>query len=336
MTVQEIVDALRLLSTGDDDAASRLARAPPRPLARQLREQVVLLRVAEALDRRGLLSTQLSEAAETERARVAEAWLLVGHLHEMCRKNEILHAFPKVSQHEPDMGHDVDLLVLDQSADVDARILVGLSARPGSSSLFNRISMKRAYDLSGSRTPVEIHHGRLGLVGEQVSLARHVVEKAWTRRAEPTVPIPRAEQLLLVQAAQRVLGHRSLRVGDVLRGRALLAEIADVGSVAADAKRLGLATALRTYAGALVAASEIADLPEVQSTNALRATRVRLRPTGRGFLLAAGDPARGYAAHLAHDLRWGRLGTAARVTALPVAAAWTILARRLTGVEEES
>ena len=88
----------------------------------------------EPKDWQGLGSLDGSgKALATVRQRVSEAFALARRIAEVCDARGIPALFPKVFQHYPDLGDDLDLLVVSPSRSVDTAILEGFRAarRPG-------------------------------------------------------------------------------------------------------------------------------------------------------------------------------------------------------------
>src|SRR2546430_15679179 len=62
-------------------------------------------------------------------------------------------------------GDDVDLLLLERSPRVDRRILAELDAATLGRDLGGRIAGTTTYAVSGCPSPLDVQHGRLGVVG---------------------------------------------------------------------------------------------------------------------------------------------------------------------------
>lgn len=116
-------------------------------------------------------------AAEDEIRRIRETLPLIGKLGELCRRASIDFVMPKAFLHYPDMGHDVDLFVMDRGARIDSIIVTDLGGKPLPDSLVNRISRKTGYEIPGFSTPVEVHHGRMGHLREYAAYPRRVIER---------------------------------------------------------------------------------------------------------------------------------------------------------------
>src|SRR2546430_4050707 len=65
----------------------------------------------------------------SEQGRVGTTLELIHQVSRTCEAAGIEFVFPKAFQDYPDMGDDVDLLLLERSTEVDRRIIVELDAR---------------------------------------------------------------------------------------------------------------------------------------------------------------------------------------------------------------
>lgn len=188
-------------------------------LRRLAAANVVLIRLFERLQERHALVPHavVATALVRERAWIQSALELIHRLTEVLAGADVPVVFVKAFQHFPDMGHDVDVFVLDRRARVDALVRRALGAVPERTSLMNRVAGKRAYLIPGHPVPAEVHAGRLGHAGEHVAFAALVARN----RREIAVGgvrtwIPSREDQLIIQVLQRMYAHLSLRVSDVL------------------------------------------------------------------------------------------------------------------------
>ena len=209
----------------DDDAPARLPDGVSwDELARISRRNVVLIRVAERLRSAGeRLAESFVATVEEERQLNEEKMRLVRHVSRACEEAKVPFILAKAFHHYPDMGDDVDLYVLGRSTDVDALVLKGLSVVAHKRSLTDRLAAARCYSVRGSKVKLDIHHGRMWAYGEHDSFIAVLIKNA--RRVliegnEFNVPSP--EDLLVVEATQRVYGRSSIRLAPVVNTIATL------------------------------------------------------------------------------------------------------------------
>jgi len=184
----------------------------------------VLIRVVDQLENIGLEPRHFFSAAAREmRARNQRKLALIAHISETCNHANVEFVFPKAIQTYPDMPGDIDLYVVATSPEVDRRILKGLHAKPLKRTVRNRIEGTANYILRGCDAPLEIHHGRVGMVGEHKSYISQLIENAVPARAEGgDFLIPSPEDQLVLQGLQRVVQRSYLRLSDVVATITLL------------------------------------------------------------------------------------------------------------------
>lgn len=188
------------------------------------KSNVVLVRSRDAFAARGVsMPSDFAATADAEEKRIKETFALIAELGALCDGAGIECVFTKAFQHYPDMGHDIDLFVTDRSRAVDELLMKRFGARPLPGSFANFVSGKTGYEIPGQATPVEIHHGRIGHLGEHGRFARQIAGRrkrimiagieAWA---------PSSEDQLLLQGLQRIYGHLTIRAADVCASVGLL------------------------------------------------------------------------------------------------------------------
>ena len=216
------------------------------------RSNSVLVRAAERLAALGVrVPEPFAAAVAHDQQRVRSMLDLVRHVSRACEKSAIEFVFPKAFQDYPDMGDDVDLLVLPRSLRVDRGILAGLEASAIARDLGQWLAGTVAYEIRGYPSPLDVQHGRLGVVGEHGAFPpvlihnrrRVVVEGAESYSSPP-------EDQLVLQGLQRVSGRLRIALCDVvftvsaIRGGRL-----DWDTVIATARRHGALPGLSCYLG---------------------------------------------------------------------------------------
>lgn len=218
MTVATVV--LRLLLDRRDPPP---ADAPWDEWAGVLQRNAVLLRVADRLQVLGQpLPPRLAAAFVHASARSERVLELMRHAADACERHGIPYVFPKALPHHPDVGGDIDLLV-PRATDVDPLIVGDLGAALQGPGLSHALSGSRVYrfpgPVGGLKLDLDIHHGRVGRLGEHRELAARLVEHR--RRvsvggggAEWWVPAP--EDALVLQGLDRIAGRSCFRIADVV------------------------------------------------------------------------------------------------------------------------
>lgn len=251
MTTNEKACAAFILRLLADDAPARLPDGVDwDDLLRVSRRNVVLLRVAARLESAGVsIPESFAAAVEDERQSNREKLELMRRVGRACEEGGVPFILAKAFHHYPDMGDDVDLYVLSRSADVDAVVLKGLDVVAHKRSLTDRLAAARCYSVRGSGVKLDIHHGRVWAYGEHDSFINALIKNARRVQIEGTeFGAPSPEDLLVVEATQRVYGRSSIRLAPVagtirtFRGGAL-----DWGRVLRTAQKFGALPGLSCY-----------------------------------------------------------------------------------------
>lgn len=287
------------------------------------RQNTVLLRSASRMRQLELpLSPEYHQAELLESARVANLLELVARVADICRQIGVRFMFAKAFQHLPDMGHDVDLLLIDSSPAAISTIASALKAQPGPDSFCQRLAHKKAFIVPGYHGPLEVQQGRLGHVGEHEILP----ELVWSRRCnafEVGVPVsvPSREDALMIQVVQRIFGHRHLRLSDMLRTASLLNEPIDWKYMQETSKRIGIITALSDYLSVVERAHHTVTgrslMRAMLSIPVSRGQDIRLSSDGR---LATKIVLRAYRDKFMTDLMHGDWNPVTRLCLLPIVA----------------
>jgi len=215
------------------------------------RENSVLVRLTARLEQGGLRPpTFVTAEAQRAGARARAVLAVVRQIGERCARHEIEFLFPKALQHFPDSGGDLDLLVLTPDRNVDALILEGLAATHRARDLRDHIAGTAIYWLRDSGLVMDVHHGRLGFVGEFPSYAAALIRERRRRRVvageEWVVPAP--EDQLLLQGMSRVAVRRSFSIADVVATVAIVrANRLDWRYLVSVARAMGVLPGLSCY-----------------------------------------------------------------------------------------
>ena len=184
----------------------------------------VLVRVVEQLRRIGLEPPPAFQTAVKEmRASNQRKLAVIARIGERCSDGNIDFIFPKVFQNYPDMGRDIDLYIRPHSTDADALILKGLEATPEKRSLRNRLDGTATYRLAGCDALLDIHHGRVGMLGEHKLFVSQIIRNGrYVTAAGHKFLTPSPEDQLILQALQKVVQRSYLRLSDLVTTVSLL------------------------------------------------------------------------------------------------------------------
>jgi len=218
ITASYYADALvRLLLRTDDDWM--LVHPPHWDLLRRFaRRGGVLVRVADRLDEIGVRPAAVFRAsAELERRRVAAALGLIQRVEDACHAAGFEDfVFAKAFRHYPDIGMDVDLLTLAPPRVINPILerALGVAARRGISEW---VAHSSTFVVPGAGAPLDVCHGRLGVLGEHAAYPTALVRSRRLIRVGGTAFHTAApEHQLVLQGMLRVYGRRSFRLADAI------------------------------------------------------------------------------------------------------------------------
>ena len=350
----------RLLLTsqdGENGSSSMMAelRSEARNISREEFDNLVALANKNHVTVRGLevLSKMMHEAhddtrgewAQTalaaERARITTALTFLEEICTAfeCEKHDV--AVIKSLDHWPDLGSDLDLYTNANSEDISRLLKRRFSAQTASRSWGDRLARKWNFLIPELPEAVEIHMGRLGQTGEQVTIALHLLER--TRRVpigDQAFRVPSTSDRLMISTLQRMYRHFYFRLCDIL-DTAALSETGDIDyrDLRTSAINAGIWDGVATY---LVIVSDYVrkysgsglDLPQfVIAAARFGGDEVYY---ARDFLRVPIMPqsARLYGSQLAALLRKRELQSGARLSLLPWLATAALVGQRITGSDK--
>lgn len=179
----------------------------------------VLLRLADRLQALGARPPRgFLEAADRGRARAASALLVLRQVRGACRRHGIDWLLPKAAQRYPDLGDDLDLLVLPRTPAVDRLVLEELRVLRHRRTLAHRLGGSTVFSVPGSGIVLDIHHGRVGTAGRHADYSATLVQRGRVATIDATpFLVPSREDQLVLQGLEKVAGRRGFHLCDVLQ-----------------------------------------------------------------------------------------------------------------------
>jgi len=237
---------LRLLLNGDRPP---IARVDWPALLHLARTNGVVIRSADLLMAQNVtLPPAFANSVVRERQRVQDAIGLVRQVSRICTAHGIEFLFAKAFQHYPDLGGDLDLLVLARAAEVDALLARELSATVAPRDLAGWVAGSVTFRVRDGLPPLDVQHGRIGAVGEHRAYAVALVRNHRQIVIDGTeCAVPWPEDQIVLQGVQRIYGRRSLRLSDVAYTIASLRDPLDWPYVLSTARRIGVLPGLGCY-----------------------------------------------------------------------------------------
>jgi hypothetical protein len=280
-------------------------------------------------------------ALKEERARIDNALSFLSPICEELRSAGDVIVI-KSLDHWPDLGSDLDLYMNANGADIVSIMRARFQARPADRSWGDRLANKWNFIVPGLPELVEVHVGRLGQTGEQISITDSLVARARVAEFDSyrfTVPAP--EDRMIISTLQRMYRHFYIRLCDIVDNALLMASGAvDYSYLQSLARSAGLWDGLATY---LVIVSEYVKSYYVGEVVALPSFITRAARFGnervsfsRRFLRIPLFPhaASLYVSEWEKLLRNGELGNTLRLSLLPGLAAAAALELKLTGSDK--
>lgn len=295
-------------------------------LYRTMKENAVLVRSCAGLQEAGVeIPAYVRDAAAAESRRIEKTVGMIGSIGSLCAEAGLEHIFPKAFQHYPDMGHDVDLLVSDRSLRIDRLIADQYGAILSPGSLLDRVSGKTGGSLPGFPSPIEIHHGRMGHLGECGDYPSILLGNKKTLAVNDTVSfVPSAEDQVIIQAMQRIYGHFSIRITDAVHMMRLIRrEDLDWFYIRDISRRIGISRGMGLYLGQLdfIHRKAFAAPLPIPDAGAFGTSRGKAAAFKGTYRVPPPQIAAAYLTKLVFYLRTNNWASAVRLSLLPAMAA---------------
>jgi hypothetical protein len=247
----------------------------------------------------------------------------------------------KSLDHWPDLGSDLDLYTSGKPQEICALMQARFQAQIAPRSWGDRLAHKWNFLIPGLSEAVEIHIGRLGQTGEQVSIPSWLACRARSlEMGELAFRVPAASDRLLISTLQRMYRHFYFRLCDIV-DTATLSDLEgiDYGDLNSSASSAGIWNGVASY---LAVVSDYLkeyrgdglDLPEfVRASARFGGEAVYF---GGGFLRVPIIPqsARLYGSQLTAMLRKWELHNTARLSLLPWLATAAVVGQKITGSDK--
>jgi hypothetical protein len=210
----------------------------------------VLLRAARRLGRRRRdLPGEFEITVAAEELRAASLLGLIKRLAELFAARGVPHVFLTTLEGYPDVGRDVDVLVLRDPQGPSQSWLDQLGGKPLPQDLSDRLAAAARYATEAGE--VDVHTDRLGRVGEDAAFARAVVaRRRLTRAGSIEFFGPAPADAFVLQGMRRMYTRRGIRVSDII-ATVQTVRRADFewAEALATAERFGVLEAVSCYLG---------------------------------------------------------------------------------------
>jgi hypothetical protein len=280
-------------------------------------------------------------ALDVEQSRIANALEFLEIICGAFREEGLDAIVIKSLDHWPDLGSDLDMYTNARPDEVAGLMKRRFNAAIAQRSWGDRLACKWNFELPGLPEAVEIHVGRLGQTGEQISIASSLIARSRVVEAEGrNFRVPHKSDRLMISTLQRMYRHFYFRLCDVLDSAALVehegVDFEDLRTAARKAEIWeGTATYLaivsdyvKSYRGTAVA------LPRMVTDSARFGGDAVYY--GRGFIRVPILPqsAKLYGTQIAGVLGKGELHAGARLSLLPWLATAAAVGMKITGSDK--
>jgi hypothetical protein len=341
------VPALALAQPDQEMAIAEISQQEFADLLALANSHHVVIRSMEILGRLNdaALNPSLAEwvarAIERENARIQNALSFLKAICGALQADACNVMVIKSLDHWPDLGSDLDLYTDAEPSRVIRSMARHFKARLASRSWGDRLANKWNFIVPGLPELVEVHMGRLGQTGEQVTLAASLLERAReTLVAGLPFRVPAREDRLIICTLQRMYRHFYARLCDIVDTANLLeTEPIDYDDLRSLAETSGTWEGVATFLGVVsdyvrFYRGRSVDLPSsVRLSATFGGDQLRFE---RGFLRIPILPhaARLYASQLTILMRKGELRSSARLSLLPCLATAAALGQTITGSDK--
>lgn len=188
-------------------------------------------------------------AMETERARVMHALTILQSICAAFTAEGHDVTVIKSLDHWPDLGSDLDLYTNTAPETVIELMKRNFQAEVAARSWGDRLACKWNFDIPGLPEAVEIHMGRLGQTGEQITLASRIAARSRAVEIEGLAfRVPDVSDRMLISTLQRMYRHFYFRLCDVVDTTELSeADAIDFVDLQASANASGIWEGTATY-----------------------------------------------------------------------------------------
>jgi hypothetical protein len=210
-----------------------------------LRENKIMIRYFQLLSKHNSsLSIDFKNEYNKELNRIKTNRKMIASITASLRNYQKDFIFFKNFQHSPDMGDDIDVMVLKNFSDIKNKLINDFSLIEKKPTVFNRLARKCMLIDSSRGIEIELHNGRLGRLGEfkfsndEINLCK---------KDEEMIYVPLQEFQLVINVIQRLYTRSYIRISEILFLKLNLSKNFDWNLVYNIAKKFGVLKGLDLY-----------------------------------------------------------------------------------------
>ena len=179
-----------------------------------LKENKIILRYFAILsEHKILIGENILVEIDREKKRIQKLEIVMGKINVELKSYNSDYTFFKNYQHYPDMGDDIDILVINNYNKIEKHLMKKLDIVEKKKSFFHKIAHKKMFVEKKYGCEIELHNQRLGRVGE-FNFGKNKIRELFDKNNN--LYLPNLEFQLIINIIQRVYTRSYLRISEIL------------------------------------------------------------------------------------------------------------------------
>jgi len=210
-----------------------------------LKENKILIRYIELLENNNVevdKNLKTIYYSEVERVRVNRD--MINRIACSLKNYEKDYIFFKNFQHYPDMGDDIDILILNNFVDIKHKLITDFPLTEKKPTIFNKLAKKNMLLDNEKGIEIELHNARLGRLGEFKFTEKEI---NYCKNIKDIIYLPSSELQLIINVIQRLYTRSYLRISEILFLKLNFPKTFDWVLVNEIAKKFGVLKGLNLY-----------------------------------------------------------------------------------------
>ena len=180
-----------------------------------LKENKILIRFNDLLIKHNIsLNINIERDCKKELERIRHNRKMINAIAKSLKNYQKNLIFFKNFQHIPDMGDDIDIMVLNNYLEIKNKLIKDFSLVEKKQTIFNRLASKCMLIDKHNGIEIELHNGRLGRFGE-FKCSDDIINLCKTEE-EYGVYVPSQEFQLIINIIQRLYTRSYIRISEIL------------------------------------------------------------------------------------------------------------------------
>ena len=180
-----------------------------------LKENKILIRFNDLLIKHNIsLNINIDRDCKKELERIKDNKKMINSIAKSLKKYQKDLIFFKNFQHIPDMGDDIDIMVLNNYLEIKNKLIEDFSLVEKKQTIFNRLASKCMLIDSHNGIEIELHNARLGRFGE-FKFSNDIINLC-KKEEECGIYVPSQEFQLIINIIQRLYTRSYIRISEIL------------------------------------------------------------------------------------------------------------------------